>query len=108
MISLKVDKNNNLLASGEIETAQGVGAIAQDIKNYLMMWRSEYPYDVTQGIDYKTFYQTQDKQELLTEITNRIMADSRIISVDYDISNKTQNLQINLKTVLGGVTIELD
>ena len=109
MISFELDDKNNLVTGGNINTISGNAALIQDIKNALMMWRNEYPFDVTKGIDYAEFIKTQDKQALLFEIQKRITSDYRVQTVDIDTSKNGRGLSITIKTIANSeVQFELD
>lgn len=53
MISLQLDKNNNLVVSGgNLSTISGITACAQDTRTRVGLCAGENPYDTTEGIDY--------------------------------------------------------
>ena len=51
MKTLKLDKNNNLTFSNNLETIENKDAIKQDIKTLLLMWLTEYPFNTNEGLN---------------------------------------------------------
>ena len=52
MRTLKLDKNNNLTFSNDFLTIDNKEAIKQDIKTLLLMWVTEYPFNINQGLNW--------------------------------------------------------
>lgn len=109
MISFKLDKDNNIQAGSGFLTVSDNKALEQDIKTSLSMWRGEYPFDITQGIDYLAFFRNQDRQTLLAEIAARVTSDPRVATADMDRSRSGSGLTISVKTTEAReVNVELD
>ena len=52
MRTLKLDKNNNLEFSNDLQTIDSKEAIKQDIKTLLLMWVTEYPLNTNEGLNW--------------------------------------------------------
>lgn len=97
-VSLKVDKNNNILYGDDFFTISGTESLSQDIKTKLSMTKGEYPYNINMGIDYLDYLRSGDKQSLLAEITETVLKDRRVSTCDFETSISGKGLQINLTT----------
>ena len=52
MQTLRLDKNNNLILGNSFDTLDGAEAIKQDIKTLLLMWITEYPFNINKGLNW--------------------------------------------------------
>lgn len=78
MINLKLDSDNNLIVGSKLITIDGVEAVAQDCRTRLGMLLGEYPFDTTQGMDYATLFNANNRNNLKNAIINELKKDERI------------------------------
>lgn len=101
MVSLKLDTNNNLIFSNNFATVSGVEAVAQDIKNLLMLFITEYPFDTTIGLDYYELASQNNQTLIKNAIIERVMQDDRILSVQaIEVNFSNMNMNITLQAIL--------
>lgn len=108
MRSLKLDDNNNLVFKNDFSLIEDKEAIIQDVKTLLLMFKSEYPFDIDVGIDWYGIAAFNDISFIKTQVKSRILEDKRIKSVDsIDISFKNGKLEISadLNTEIGVVNV---
>jgi len=98
MTTFKLDSNNNLEFESNFETLSGSEALIQDIRNLLLMFKGENPFDTSEGIDYYTLMQKGDLSAIKSAIVDRIKADSRVKTIqNVTISNNKGNLDLSLQ-----------
>ena len=87
----------------------GTPALVQDIKTLLYMYKGEYPYNTSKGIDYIEYMRNNDETGLLAAMQQRILEDTRVSNVTFESAKESNNLKIVL-TITGGeeVSFELD
>jgi len=101
MTSFKLDANNNIDYQNNIFTIDGVEAVAQDIKTRLMMFRTEYPFDATIGLDYYDLASQNNRTVIENAIISRVLEDKRIKSVKtISVNFQNKNMNIRLECVL--------
>lgn len=108
-LSLELDSDNNIVFGSNFFTIEGVDATRQDIKTRLGMWRGEYPYDTSEGVDYLEILQSSNRNLFKTELRSEVMKDSRITNASVEItrvSNGSITISITAETDTGD-TIEL-
>lgn len=105
--SFKLDSNNNIINNSNIITVSDKDALVQDIKTLLYMYKGEYPYNTNKGIDYINYIRNNDETGLLVAIQSRILEDTRVTNVTFDISKESNNLKIIL-TITSGETVSFD
>ena len=108
-LSFQLDSKNNIINNSNIITVSDKDALVQDIKTLLYMYKGEYPYNTSKGIDYIAYLQNDDETGLLAAMQQRILEDSRVSNVTFETSKESNNLKIVL-TITGGeeVSFELD
>lgn len=106
-ISFKLDSNNNIINNSNIITVSDKDALVQDIKTMLYMYKGEYPYNTSKGIDYINYMRNNDEQGLLAAIQSRILEDSRVSNVTFESAKESNNLKIVL-TITSGETVSFD
>ncbi|WP_416861573.1 hypothetical protein [Helicobacter ganmani] len=108
MTTLALDSKNNLIVFGNFVTRSGIDAVAQDIKNLLLMWQKEYPFNLTKGINYYELVSQNSNSLVKKEITRRILEDKRILNIaEINVSFERQQLKISatLETTEGVIRI---
>ncbi len=108
MTTLALDSKNNLIVFGNFVTRSGIDAVAQDIKNLLLMWQKEYPFNLTKGINYYELVSQNSNSLVKKEITRRILEDKRILNIaKINVSFERQQLKISatLETTEGVIRI---
>lgn len=106
-VSFKLDSNNNIINNSNIILISDKAALVQDIKTRLYMYKGEYPYNTSKGIDYIEYMRNNNEQGLLAAIQARILEDSRVSNVTFETSKESNNLKIVL-TITSGETVSID
>lgn len=94
MKSLELDKDNNLVVEGYIGIVDNNTALAQDIRNIVLLQKNEYIYNTNKGVDWLEFLRINDAQTLLHNIEEQIYSDSRVKSVTISASKSKNILNI--------------
>ena len=108
MTTLALDSKNNLIVFGSFVTRSGIDAVVQDVKNLLLMWQKEYPFNLTKGINYYELVSKNSNSLVKKEITSRILEDKRILNIaELNVSFEGQQLKISatLETTEGVIRI---
>ena len=108
MRTLKLDKNNNLTFSDNFLTIDSKEAIKQDIKTLLLMWVTEYPFNINQGLNWYQLSQYNNKNDIIIAVKDRILQDKRILnvnSIDVSFNNNLLNIEAELETTEGVVNV---
>lgn len=108
MRTLKLDKNNNLTFSNDFQTIDSKEAIKQDIKTLLLMWVTEYPFNINQGLNWYQLSQYNNKNDIIIAVKDRILQDKRILnvnSIDVSFNNNLLSIEAELETVEGIVNV---
>lgn len=106
-VSFKLDSNNNIINNSNIITVSDKDALVQDIKTRLYMYKGEYPYNTSKGIDYIEYMRNNDETGLLAAIQARILEDTRVTNVTFESAKESSNLKIIL-TIYKGETVSFD
>ena len=109
MKTFKLDSKNNLIVNGSFIMLEGSEAVAQDIKNLLLMFQTEYPFDTRVGIPYYDLAIGNNKEVIKGSIINRVLEDTRVKSVsriDVSFKNGTMNISLDLR-LKNGETINV-
>lgn len=109
MTSWKLDLNNNIQYLGDFEIVEDVESVKQDIKNILLMFQGEYPFDTRRGIAWFDLLSSNDDDLIKNAIINRILEDSRINSVtNITIAKEKGSLTFSANVLLkNGVLIDV-
>ena len=105
--SFKLDSNNNIINNSNIILISDKAALVQDIKTRLYMYKGEYPYNTSKGIDYIEYMRNNDETGLLAAIQARILEDTRVTNVTFESAKESSNLKIIL-TIYKGETVSFD
>ena len=108
MRTLKLDKNNNLTFSNDFQTIDSKEAIKQDIKTLLLMWVTEYPFNINQGLNWYQLSQYNNKNDIIIAVKDRILQDKRILnvnSIDVSFNNNLLSIEAELETTEGIVNV---
>lgn len=81
MKTFKLDESNNLVFGSNIELISDRDALIQDIRTLLLMWKTENPFNTSEGLNYYELLQGMNKDTLENAIITRLKTDSRIKSV---------------------------
>lgn len=108
MTSLKLDKNNNIIFQNNFLTISDQDAIIQDVKNLLLMFQTEYPFDLTMGIPWYELATYNNSNVVKNTIKERILEDNRIQSVNnlnVFFENGKMQISAELITDLGVINV---
>ena len=108
MKTLKLDKNNNLTFSNDFLTIDSKEAIKQDIKTLLLMWVTEYPFNINQGLNWYQLSTYNNKNDIIIAVKERILQDKRILnvnSIDVSFNNNLLSIEAELETIEGIVNV---
>ena len=108
MKTLKLDKNNNLNFSNNLETIESKDAIKQDIKTLLLMWLTEYPFNTNEGLNWYQLSTYNNKNDIIIAVKDRILQDKRILnvnSIDISFNNNLLSIEAELETTEGIVNV---
>ena len=108
MKTLKLDKNNNLTFSNNLEIVESKDAIKQDIKTLLLMWVTEYPFNTNEGLNWYQLATYNNKNDIIAEVKERILQDRRVLnvnSIDISFNNNLLNIEAELETSEGIVNV---
>ena len=101
MRTLKLDKNNNLTFSNNLETIESKDAIKQDIKTLLLMWLTEYPFNTNEGLNWYQLATYNNKNDIIAEVKERILQDKRVLninSIEVSFNNNLLSIEAELET----------
>lgn len=108
MQTLRLDKNNNLIFGNNFDTIDGAEAIKQDVKTLLLMWVTEYPFNINKGLNWYQLSTYNNKNDIIQKVKERLLQDKRIFSVlSLDVYFKSNQLSIEaeLETTEGVVNV---
>ena len=108
MRTLKLDKNNNLTFSNDFQTIDSKEAIKQDIKTLLLMWVTEYPFNIAEGLNWYQLSQYNNKNDIIIAVKDRILQDKRILnvnSIEVYFNNNILSIEAELETTEGIVNV---
>lgn len=108
MTSLKLDTNNNIVFENNFLTISDQDAIIQDVKNLLLMFQSEYPFDLTMGIPWYKLLTYNNSNVIKNVVKERILEDNRIKSVNnlkVFFENGKMQISAELITDLGIINV---
>lgn len=108
MQTLRLDKNNNLIFSNSFDTIDGAEAIKQDIKTLLLMWITEYPFNINKGLNWYELSTYNNKNDIIIAVKERLLQDKRIFNVvNLEVYFKDNQLSIEaeLETVEGVINV---
>lgn len=108
MQTLRLDKNNNLIFGNSFDTLSGAEAIKQDVKTLLLMWITEYPFNINKGLNWYELSTYNNKNDIIIAVKERLLQDKRIFSVvNLEVYFKDNQLSIEaeLETVEGVINV---
>lgn len=108
MTTLQLDNNNNLVFQSNFLTLSGKEAIRQDIKNLLLMFKGEYPFNIEMGINYYDLLTWNNKDYIKNQIKERILTDKRIKAIynlQVGFNQKSLNVNMDLETTEGVINV---
>ncbi len=111
MKTIFLDENNNLvLRAGNLQSKEGIEALAQDIKTRVGLYRGENRFDINEGIEYdnELLGKFGGVEYYRQTIRNRIESAEGVegvkrITVDKDGTKLT--VTVDIKSIYGDVTI---
>lgn len=107
-MTLETNNQNNLIFKTNFSKITGIESIKQDIRHRLLMWQTEYPFNINEGLPWYDLANSNDKNALKIAVKKRILEDARIKSVlALEISFLKGELQLvaTLKTTEGIVNV---
>ena len=108
MQTLKLDKNNNLIFGNNFDTIDGAEAIKQDVKNLLLMWITEYPFNINKGLNWYELSTYNNKNDIIQKVKERLLQDKRIfsvISLEVYFKDNQLSIEAELETVEGVINV---
>lgn len=108
MRTLQLDNNNNLVFQSNFLTLSGKEAIRQDIKNLLLMFKGEYPFNIDMGINYYDLLTWNNKDYIKNQIKERVLTDKRIKAIynlQVGFNHKSLNVNMDLETTEGVINV---
>lgn len=108
MQTLRLDKNNNLMFGNSFDTLSGAEAIKQDIKTLLLMWLTEYPFNINEGLNWYQLSTYNNKNDIIIAVKDRILQDKRILnvnSIEVYFNNNILSIEAELETTEGIVNV---
>lgn len=108
MKSFKLDENNNIIFKNDFMLVDDESSIKQDVKNRLLMWKTEYPFNINEGINWYNLAMRNNVNEVKSEVKKRILQDKRIFSIiSLEVVFKSGRLEITaeLETESGVVNV---
>lgn len=108
MTTLQLDNNNNLVFQNNFLTLSGKEAIRQDIKNLLLMFKGEYPFNIDMGINYYDLLTWNNKDYIKNQIKERVLTDKRIKAIynlQVGFNQKSLNVNMDLETTEGVLNV---
>ena len=108
MQTLRLDKNNNLIFGNSFDTLSGAEAIKQDIKTLLLMWITEYPFNINKGLNWYELSTYNNKNDIIIAVKDRILQDKRILnvnSIEVYFNNNILSIEAELETTEGIVNV---
>lgn len=108
MRTMETDDKNNLIVKGDFAIIDGQESIKQDIKHRLLMWKTENPFNINEGIAWYDLANANDKNAIKIAIKKRILEDERVKAIlSLDIVNVKGDCQIiaSLNTTEGIVNV---
>lgn len=108
MTTLQLDNNNNLIFQSNFLTLSGKEAIRQDIKNLLLMFKGEYPFNIEMGINYYDLLTWNNKDYIKNQIKERVLTDKRIKAIynlQVGFNQKSLNVNMDLETTEGVINV---
>lgn len=106
MTTFKLDSYNNLKFESEFELLSGSQALIQDIRNLLLMFKGEFPFNTDLGLDYYAMASNQSKDNIQSLIIDRIKQDERVKSIkniEVEVKNDNLNLTMQILTSWGEI-----
>ncbi|WP_291952709.1 hypothetical protein [Campylobacter sp.] len=99
MTTLQLDSKNNLMFNYNFLLLNKEKAIIQDIKNLLLMFKKEYPFNLEMGINWYEVASFNNKSFLTNVISERILEDVRIKAIN-EIAVDFEGGKLNIRLVL--------
>ena len=81
METFYLDSNNNLVVTTDFLTKSGLEAIKQDVKTLLLMFQTENPLNLKEGLEWYDLLNKNNLALIQTRITQRLLEDNRIRNV---------------------------
>ena len=81
METFYLDSNNNLVVTTDFLTKSGLEAIKQDVKTLLLMFQTENPLNLKDGLEWYDLLNKNNLVLIQTRITQRLLEDNRIRNV---------------------------
>lgn len=99
--SFKLDNDNNLVFDDQgLLIADADEALAQDVKNRLLLYKGECFYNPSLGLTYHKDLHLFNRNDIIQSIRNKLSTDPRIRSFDIQIvGEEAGRLDIEIKLV---------
>lgn len=108
MKTLALDEKNNLIFESDFQVKDGAEALTQDIKNLLMMFKGEYPFNTSKGISYYDLASLNNKQRIENAILERLKQDKRVKSItnlQIDFKNGEMRMSCEINSSVGVINV---
>lgn len=108
MKTFKLDSDNNIVFGTDIVLLSEKEALIQDIRNLLLMFKGEYPFDINKGIDYYDLASFNDNQKIQNAVRDRILQDERVKTIEnLTISQERGNISVSaeINSIYGEINV---
>ena len=108
MKTLAIDDKNNLIFESDFQLKDGADALSQDIKNLLMMFKGEYPFNTSKGISYYDLASQNNKQRIENAILERLKQDKRVKSItnlQIDFAKGEMQMSCEINSSVGVINV---
>lgn len=109
--TIKIKKFNNLdgtsyydvdlNANKDLEIVDGVDAVAQTVRNAILLWKGEYQYDVNQGVRWDLILGKPVNRGELDGILEAAILSvqhvTRVLSINYEINNRKRTAKVSIE-----------
>lgn len=99
--SLKLDNDNNLVIDDQgVSLIEGDEALAQDVRNRLLLYKGECFYNPELGLCFHEDLHSLNKNGIIQSIKNKLDEDPRIKNYDIQIvSEESGKLDVEIKLI---------
>ena len=103
-----LDVKNNIVFSTDFKLVSGADALTQDIKNVLQVFKGEYVFDSSKGIDYYDLASKNNYANIQNAIINRVMSDGRVQgvkNVEFGVNKGIFEISLQIESEYGTLEV---
>jgi hypothetical protein len=107
-ISFMLDTKNNIVFGTDFKLVSGADALTQDIKNLLQVFKGEYVFDSSKGIDYYDLASKNNYANIQSAIIDLIMSDVRVQgvkNVEFVVNKGTFEISLQIESEYGTLEV---